>query len=337
MIRLLTVFLMSFNILAVPVAAMAGQKHSRALPIQEVVLRADRIVTPTPVDRVLRMLPGPDGNLYVLDNGNHRVVVFTAGWRFVRQISEVGQGPGELFDPYDFAIDRAGNIYVIDARKRVQWFSPGGKFLGSFRYSAECLSIAVNKSGEIMLSQPGLGSLMTVYGTDGKPRRSFGALKPAGDSRYQAVANRVHFSVDDDYIYVSFDHLGILQKYDPAGRLIWESPIAGQQVERLREVFWSDAPEKSKLGVVFTTKESGLAAFYVAFDIFLDKSRGLLYVPLNDGTIYVADAVGKPVRLMKQPQGAINFYNSIAVDSKGRLYVASVSKNIFLITVARPT
>jgi hypothetical protein len=329
---------MALQIFAVSAAATGWQRQSRRPPFQEVLLRADRIVPSARLDRVLRILPGPDGNLYVLDGGNHRIVVFTTGWRFVRQISEVGQGPGELFDPYDFAIDRAGNVYAIDARKRVQWFSPEGKFLGSFGYEAECLSLAVNGSGEIMLSQPGLGSLVTVYGTDGRKRRSFGAIKPAGDPRHQAVANRVHLSVTgDDQVYLSFDHLGVLQKYDRNGRLLWESAIAGQQVERMRQIFWSDTSEKSQFGVVLTTKDSGIAAFYVALNIFFDKSSSLLYVPLNDGSIYVADATGKPVRLMKQPQGAINFYNSVAVDSKGRLYAASVPKTIYMITVARPT
>jgi 6-bladed beta-propeller protein len=317
-------------------SVIAAQRPSGGSTAQEVILRAKRIAQHTLLDHPRRVLPGPDGNFYVLDAGNHRIVVFSPTWVFLRQISEVGQGPGELFDPYDFAFDRAGNVYVVDGKKRVQWFSPLGKFLGGFRYEKECLAIGVNARGEILLSQPGLGALVIVYGGDGKQHGSFGSLK-AGDSRYQAVANRVHVQVTrTNDIYVSFDHQGLLQKYDAGGRLLWEVAIPGEPVERMRRIFWSDAIDKAKHGMVVTTMESGLPAFCVAFNLFFDETRRHLYVPLNDGSIYVADALGKRLQLMKQPQGAVDFYNSIAIDSAGRILVTSVWKGVFLITPARP-
>jgi DNA-binding beta-propeller fold protein YncE len=317
--------------------ATFGQKASGKPPVQETVLRADLMAIDTPFDKIRRVLLGPDGNSYVLDSGNHRVVVLSPKLAFVRQISEVGQGPGELFVPIDFALDRAGNVYIIDSKKRVQWFSPQGKFLGGFRFEGECLAMAVNGRREILLSQPGLGALVAVYDTGGNHRRSFGSLKPAGDPHYQAVANRVHLHVArDDNVYVSFDHQGLLQKYDADGQMLWEAKIPGEQVERMRRTFWSDEPDKSKQGIVLTTAESGISAFYVAFNIFFDESRRRLYVPLNDGSIYVADAAGKPMQLMKQPTGSINFYKSIAVDSQGRLLATGYWKGLYLIYPGRP-
>jgi hypothetical protein len=314
----------------------ALQKAPAGATVPETTLQAKLVALGISTDRVRRILIGPGGSIYVLDGGNNRVVILSASWKFVRQISEIGQGPGALFDPYDMAVDRGGNVYVVDP-KRVQGFSSEGKFYGGFKYKGECLAIAVNGRGEYLLSQPESGSLIAVYGPNGDYRRSFGALKTSGERRLRSVANRVHiFVTSKDDIYVSFDHLGVLQKYDAGGKLQWEESIPGKQVEHLRNIFWSDATDKSKHGIVTTTNYSRIPAFYVSFNVFLDESRGRLYVPLNDGSIYVADARGNAVRFMKQPPGAVDFYNSVAVDNLGRLVATSVWRGVLLIMPARP-
>ena len=42
--------------------------------------------------------------LYVLDSNNHRVLVFDVAGKFVRRISQRGQGPGELMAPTGLAV-----------------------------------------------------------------------------------------------------------------------------------------------------------------------------------------------------------------------------------------
>ncbi|MGI9107609.1 MAG: 6-bladed beta-propeller [Pyrinomonadaceae bacterium] len=306
------------------------------LPVPAVTLRATQVARDVPLDQSRRILVGPDGNYYVLDAGNNRLVVLSSDWKFVRQISAAGQEPGALFDPQDFALDRQGNIFVIDGKKRLQGFTPDGRHLGTINYQAECLALAVNARGEYLLSQPELGALVTVYGPHGGVLRSFGKLNN-GEGRYRNVANRVHLVVtSQDEVYVSLDHQGVLQKYDATGRLLWETAIPGEEVERLRGIFWSDDPNKSKHGVVITTVHSRVPAFYVAFNLFFDESRRQLYVPLNDGSIYVADAGGKPLKFMKQPRGTVDFYSSVATDRQNRLVATSRYRGILLITPARP-
>ena len=315
----------------------AWQKSQAALAVPETILRAKLVALGISTDTMRRVLIGPEGNIYVLDAGNNRVVILSASRTFVRQISEIGQGPGELFDPYDMAVDRGGNVYVVDSKHRIQGFSPQGKFYGAFNFKGECLAIAVNGRGEYLLSQPESGALIAVYGPNGDYRRSIGALKTNADGRLRLVANRVHiFVTSKDDIYLSFDHLGLLQKYDASGQLQWEEAIPGKQVERLRSIFWSDATDKSKSGIVLTTSYSRTPAFYVSFNLFLDEARGRLYVPLNDGSIYVADARGKAVQFMKQPSGAVDFYNSITTDNLGRLLATSVWRGVLLIMPGRP-
>jgi len=316
-----------------PATPAAAQKTQ---PIPETTLRATQVARDIPLDQSKRVLVGPDANYYVLDAGNNRIVVMSPDWKFVRQISAAGQEPGALFDPQDFALDRQGNIFVIDGKKRLQGFTPTGKHLGTITYRAECLALAVNGRGEYLLSQPELGALVTVYSPSGEVRRSFGQLKN-GEGRYRSVANRAHLAVTRaDEVYVSLDHQGILQKYDAAGRLLWETAIPGDQVERLRGIFWSDDENKSKYGVVITTVHSRVPAFYVAFNLFLDDTRRQLYVPLNNGSIYVADADGKPIKFLKQPRGAVDFYSSVVTDKQNRLVATSRFRGVLLITPARP-
>jgi sugar lactone lactonase YvrE len=82
---------------------------------------------------------GPDGNLYVTDTGNKRVVVFDANGGYQREISSGVSPtrkapdypftqPGELNEPIGIAVDSAGNVYVADTNnRRIQKFSPTGQ------------------------------------------------------------------------------------------------------------------------------------------------------------------------------------------------------------------
>lgn len=316
--------------LLVTASLIAQQKTSESQARQTV--RAGLVAEAVPLDHVQKIALGPDGNYYLLDAGNHRIVVLDSEWRFVRQISEVGQGPGDLFGPYDFALAPTGEVYVLDGRKRVQWFSAEGKFLGGFQYNDECLALAVNDRHEVFLSQPGRGSLVTVYDRDGLPRRSFGDLKKVKNERYQSVANRSHLvAARDNSIYVSLDHQGLLQKYDAEGKLLWEKAIPGEQVEQMRNLF-GEKSHPQGYGVTITTGDAGLPAFYVSLNLSLDEPRNKLYVPLNDGTIFVADAEGRPLQFLQHPPGKKNFYYSVTGNAQGRLVAASIWKGIYLIT-----
>jgi hypothetical protein len=68
-----------------PAAVLQGGAKQ---PVAETALRASFVARGVPVDRARRVLIGPDGNSYVLDSGNNRVVVLSPTWSFVRQIAE---------------------------------------------------------------------------------------------------------------------------------------------------------------------------------------------------------------------------------------------------------
>lgn len=83
------------------------------------------------------MAMGPDGRMYILDAGNHRVVVLDAAGQYITEFGHKGSADGEfdfgldtrLAGGLDFggsiALDDDGFIYVADTRnQRVQKFAP---------------------------------------------------------------------------------------------------------------------------------------------------------------------------------------------------------------------
>jgi len=106
-------------------------------------LEAQRVATLPPSDAVLSSQPRPlfavgreEGadwemfsdrlslafdaadNLYVLDQQNHRVVVFDPAGRYLRQFGKRGGGPGELLSPVGLVISARGEIVIPDLGAR---------------------------------------------------------------------------------------------------------------------------------------------------------------------------------------------------------------------------
>ena len=82
------------------------------------------------------VLAAPNGEIYVLDghgeDGNNRVVKFTAEGLFVRTWGTSGPGPaaGEFSDAHAIAMDSRQRIFIGDRRNiRIQIFNPDGVFL----------------------------------------------------------------------------------------------------------------------------------------------------------------------------------------------------------------
>jgi DNA-binding beta-propeller fold protein YncE len=76
---------------------------------------------------------GPDGNLYVSDEGTNRISRFDQHSGFVSGWGETGTAPGRLNRPSGFAFDAEGTIWVSDTQNhRVQRFTLEGKHIGGF-------------------------------------------------------------------------------------------------------------------------------------------------------------------------------------------------------------
>jgi DNA-binding beta-propeller fold protein YncE len=71
-----------------------------------------------------------EGNVYVSDTGNFRVVKFDPQGRFLKQFGSIGRAVGRFARPKGIALDFEGRLYVVDAAfENVQIFDPEGKLL----------------------------------------------------------------------------------------------------------------------------------------------------------------------------------------------------------------
>src|SRR5205814_252420 len=72
-------------------------------------------------------------NLYVSDEGCHRISLFSRDGTFLGKWGEQGAGPGQLNRPTGVTVDTHGDIYVADwGNNRVQLFTPEGHYVQKF-------------------------------------------------------------------------------------------------------------------------------------------------------------------------------------------------------------
>jgi hypothetical protein len=82
------------------------------------------------LSRVSQLAFDKEENLYVLDGGNHRVLIFNPQGKFIRKIGKKGGGPGELMTPVGLAVMSDGNVAVTDlGRPAVSLFRKDGTFI----------------------------------------------------------------------------------------------------------------------------------------------------------------------------------------------------------------
>jgi sugar lactone lactonase YvrE len=74
-----------------------------------------------------------NGNLWVVDQGNDRVVKFSESGQYLSSFGSPGTGNGQFGRPTSIAIDASGNLWVTDAaNNRVEKFSASGAYLAQF-------------------------------------------------------------------------------------------------------------------------------------------------------------------------------------------------------------
>lgn len=143
------------------------------------------------------------GIVFVSDSGNHRIQK-TNAWtnamtdlsgNFLGQFGRAGKAEGELDQPADLALDREGNLYIVDSgNDRVQKVTQEGKVLISWGSSGSGpgqfdhpLGIALGPDGSVYVTDArndrvqkfdAAGRFLVEWGRNGSGRGEF--LGPAG-------------------------------------------------------------------------------------------------------------------------------------------------------------
>jgi DNA-binding beta-propeller fold protein YncE len=78
-------------------------------------------------------------------------------------LGSLGSGNGEFNDPKDVALDRKGNIYVVDAgNNRIQKFDPSGKFLVEWGKFSRRRAVEITTPMSVAYSDEGFGYLYVL-------------------------------------------------------------------------------------------------------------------------------------------------------------------------------
>ena len=72
------------------------------------------------------------GVVYVTDNGNYRVQLFSADGQFISSFGSEGSQPGQLYHPLGICVDSTNTVYVTDRNHRVSVYTSSGQFIKCF-------------------------------------------------------------------------------------------------------------------------------------------------------------------------------------------------------------
>ena len=135
------------------------------------------------------------GNVWVSDTGNKRIVKFSADGEFIGQWGGEGASNGQFREPVGVAVDKDGNVYVADTwNQRVQKFDAAFNFLAAWPvlgWEGESVTnkpyLALDSAQKVYVTGPDYhwcvqfepaGGVRTVWGQFGSDLASFNM--PAG-------------------------------------------------------------------------------------------------------------------------------------------------------------
>lgn len=257
---------------------------------------------------------GPDGNLYVLDSGNHRVVVFDQNGELLRTWGGPGAGDGQFNEPWGIAVDEEF-VYVADTwNHRVQKFTLQGQFVTRFGQSGTTVELGQDSGGyffgprsltlldgnQILVTDTGNHRLQ-LFDRDGAFIRTIGQL---GSSPGQ-FNEPVGLASTPGSVYLADTWNARIQRFTPELTPQLEWSIDG----------WAGDSTENKP--------------YLAID-----GAGRVYAtdPEN-GRVLIFSADGEYLARFGQPgsePASLGLPNGIAIDDEGNVYLADARNSRIL-------
>ena len=126
-----------------------------------------------------------EGNYYVTDTGNNRIIKFDKNFKYVKHFGEFGSGPGQFDHPHGIGIDSDGNIYINGLNTpKIQKFTNDGKFIkewgsegtGPGQFTLELEHLKVDPAGRIFITDGAANPRVQVFDNDGNFLTQFGKL-----------------------------------------------------------------------------------------------------------------------------------------------------------------
>jgi hypothetical protein len=255
---------------------------------------------------------GPGGAYFVFDRRGHAVYRVEPGKTAARRIISIGQEDGRVIDPTGFDVSDDDRLVVADmprGRQRIQVFDAEGVRTGGFTLPGQPAArvvlggVTLNGMGtiqstprELLLSHPESGTLINGYTHAGYSTRVIGRLRPTGfeSERDLHLAMNAGIPLADPtggYFFVFMTGRPAFRKYDASGKLLFERPIQGVELDALLEVQPTEWPRRAVQDreVPFVAPVVRAAAV---------SPSGELWVSLAIPYTYVYDAQGDKTRAL---------------------------------------
>lgn len=263
------------------------------------------------------------GNIYVVDGVNNRVMKYDSTGRFLQQIGRAGQGPGELLCPAGVAFDEEGLIYVVNTyNSRIEIYSPEGQYHSSFQVVPSFLgrlweSIAVGRGGQVFLNLPQSGYLVTVFSKTGEKLREFGALRPYGAPHERPLFNEAVLVCDDTrgVVHLVFHGFPVYQQYTYDGQLLLSREVDGAQIRKAYDE-WEQSRKKAKPGTI----SSGV--FFYGATLLPDHSLLASFAEVPHPVLYQFSPEGHIVRRLFVSSSEAPALHTIAAFGDGTVVFA---------------
>jgi len=240
-----------------------------------------------------------EGNVFVADLGNHRIVKFGPQGEVVDVWGKQGTAAGEFKEPSGVAVDHQGDVYVADTwNGRIQKFSGQGEYYGEITsktgnfYSPR--NVAVDSQGFLYIADTG-NSCIKKFDADANLVKRWGEYG-TGRDRFQET-----FGIwigPENQVYVGDAGNRRIKVYTAEGKFVREIRVKGWQ----SGVGWPmQAVDKN--GIIYAT----------------DVQHNMIWIYNQEGK-YLGSWGNKPGQeIFVSPLG-------IAVGPKGSVYVSNMNR-----------
>jgi len=259
-----------------------------------------------------------DGDLYVVDSANSKVLKYDSTGKLLMQWGSLGSGDGQfdmsLFYDIDrsgfVAVDSLGNVYVTE-NNRIQKFDANGKFLTKWGTKGTgdgqfglALAIAIDSHNDVYVVDL-FNNVVQKFDADGKFLLKWGE-KGSGNGQFGRPA-AVAIDLQGNVLVADVD-TGRIQKFDGNGKfisMVYLGGVDGMVIGPIALAVGDQGQiyigEYAHGRVVEFDSSGKLLATWGntgTYDEQMSEAGGLALG--KDGTVYVADAFNHRVLIFQQ-------------------------------------